>query len=161
MSPRQSRRVRMNRHHELCAELRRRFPPDFVWGVATSAFQIEGAARADGKGPSDLGRVLPRAWRDRRRQQRRHRVRSLSPAGVRPRPDRATSACALIASRSPGRASSRRVRRRSTRQVSRSTSGSSTGCSRAISNRTRRCITGICPRSCSAATAAGCSRETA
>ncbi|MCB1996107.1 MAG: family 1 glycosylhydrolase, partial [Rhodoferax sp.] len=28
------------------------FGPDFVWGVATSAFQIEGAAQADGKGPS-------------------------------------------------------------------------------------------------------------
>jgi beta-glucosidase len=32
--------------------LHRQFPPDFLWGVATSSFQIEGAAQADGKGES-------------------------------------------------------------------------------------------------------------
>ncbi len=33
-------------------ELSSRFPTNFVWGVASSAFQIEGASTADGKGPS-------------------------------------------------------------------------------------------------------------
>lgn len=28
------------------------FPPDFVWGVATSAFQIEGAVNEDGRSSS-------------------------------------------------------------------------------------------------------------
>ena len=28
------------------------FPADFVWGVATAAFQIEGSTTADGRGPS-------------------------------------------------------------------------------------------------------------
>jgi beta-glucosidase len=38
--------------HLSVIELRRRFPQHFVWGVATSAFQVEGASRTDGKGMS-------------------------------------------------------------------------------------------------------------
>jgi hypothetical protein len=30
----------------------RQFPADFLWGVASSAFQIEGALAEDGRGPS-------------------------------------------------------------------------------------------------------------
>jgi beta-glucosidase len=32
--------------------LARRFPPDFTWGFAASAYQVEGAVREDGRGPS-------------------------------------------------------------------------------------------------------------
>ena len=28
------------------------FPQDFIWGAATSSYQIEGAANVDGRGPS-------------------------------------------------------------------------------------------------------------
>lgn len=38
----------------------RQFPADFVWGVATSAFQTEGAWDVDGRGPS-IWDVFPRA----------------------------------------------------------------------------------------------------
>src|SRR3954469_22161985 len=34
------------------ARLARAFPPDFQWGFAASAYQIEGAASEDGRGPS-------------------------------------------------------------------------------------------------------------
>lgn len=33
--------------------LRKEFPDDFLWGVATSAYQIEGGDLKDGMGPSN------------------------------------------------------------------------------------------------------------
>ncbi|MES2643857.1 MAG: GH1 family beta-glucosidase [Myxococcota bacterium] len=42
------------------------FPADFVWGAATSSYQIEGATRADGRGPSiwDTFAATPGAIKD-------------------------------------------------------------------------------------------------
>jgi beta-glucosidase len=37
---------------QLTSTIRRAFPPDFVWGAATAAYQIEGAVADDGRGES-------------------------------------------------------------------------------------------------------------
>jgi beta-glucosidase len=43
------------------------FPPNFLWGAASSAYQIEGAATADGRGPSiwdDFCHTPGKVWQD-------------------------------------------------------------------------------------------------
>jgi beta-glucosidase len=42
----------LNPMHNNDIELTHSFPPDFVWGVATSSFQIEGGSADDGRGES-------------------------------------------------------------------------------------------------------------
>lgn len=47
----------MGDQHDTLSELKKQkkemiFPKDFTWGVASSSFQIEGATREDGRGPS-------------------------------------------------------------------------------------------------------------
>ena len=40
------------------------FPRNFIWGVATSSFQIEGATTEGGRGPVYLGYLLRPTWQD-------------------------------------------------------------------------------------------------
>ncbi len=56
-----------------------RFPDSFLWGAATSAFQIEGSPLADGAGPSNLASLRAHSGTHRGRRDRRRGLRSLPP----------------------------------------------------------------------------------
>ena len=55
------------------------FPADFVWGAATAAYQIEGAAAEDGRGESIWDRFCATPGKVAQRRHGRRRVRLLPP----------------------------------------------------------------------------------
>ena len=57
----------------------RAFPDGFLWGAATSAYQIEGSPLADGAGPSIWHRFSHTPGLRARRRHRRRRLRPLPP----------------------------------------------------------------------------------
>ena len=62
------------------------FPAGFRWGVSTAAYQIEGAATEDGRGPSIWDTFAHKPGRIRDGRHRRCRLRPLPP--LRPRTSR-------------------------------------------------------------------------
>ena len=127
----------------------RHLPADFVWGAATSAYQIEGAAADDGRGRVDLGHLLrasPARIVDGGNGDvacdHYHRLRG------RPGPDAPAWACGPTASRSRGRACSPTAAARGTRRASTSTTAWSTAARARHRAATSRCTTGTCRRRC-------------
>ena len=124
------------------------FPAGFVWGAATSAYQVEGAWQEDGKGESiwdrfahTPGRIVDGSTGDVACDQY-HRypedvalLKRAGPGGV-PLQRR-------VAAGRPGRG-----RRGSTGPASTTTTGSWTSCSRTASRPTRRCSTGTSRSGC-------------
>ena len=131
------------------------FPKDFVWGTATSSYQIEGAVNEDGRGRSiwDTFRHTPGKIEDGttgdRANEHYHRYKEdvalIKALGV--KAYRFSIAWPRVFPDGTGAAQSRRG--------STSTTAWSTSCSRTASSPMRRSITGTCRRRCRTASAAG------
>ena len=83
-------------------------PADFEFGVATAAYQIEGAVHEDGRGPSIWDTFSHTPGKVRQRRHRRRGLRPLPPLARGRRADGASWASTATGSRWRGRASSRR-----------------------------------------------------
>ena len=110
-----------------------RFPPGFLWGAATAAYQIEGAVAEGGRTPSIWDTFAHTPGRVAGRRHRRRRRRPLPPVPRGRRADGRAGSHAPTGSRWPGRGSPRRSPRtgwaRSTTRGSASTRRWSTRCS--------------------------------
>ena len=123
-----------------------RFPQGFVWGAATAAYQIEGAARDDGRGPSIWDTFSRTPGKVVRRAHRRRRLRPLPPvprrrrAHGRARPGRLPVLRRVAADPArrhrAGRATRPRLLRPARRRAAR----------RTASSRSSRSTTGTCRR---------------
>ena len=131
------------------------FPKDFLWGTATSAYQIEGAVNEDGRGRSiwdtfahTPGKIEDHTTADRAND---HYHRYKEDVGL----IRNRWASRPTGSRSRGRGYFPKAPARPIPRASTSTTASSTNCSPTASSPTRRCITGTCRRRSRTGSAAG------
>jgi beta-glucosidase len=135
-----------------------RFPDGFHWGVATSSYQVEGAWNEDGKGVSiwDTFAHTPGNIRDgstgdvandhyHRYQDDVALMKSIGATAY-----RFSIAWPRIFPDGTGQPNQKGLD---------STTVWSTSCSPRLSSRSRRCITGTCPRCCRTSTAAGSPRR--
>ena len=134
------------------------FPNDFLWGTATSAYQIEGAVNEDGRGPSIWDRFAhtPGTISDNSNGDiatdhyhlYKEDIQLMKALGV--KAYRFSIAWPRVFPEGPAR---------QIQKASISTTGLSTNCWRTASSRLRPCIIGICRRRCRIASAAGLARH--